>query len=148
MSSDSPVAPPADSSSFANQIPLLVRCGYRLAEHVEGRARGTLHVTPELAGPTGHLNGTELYGLLDCTAWFSVSKSLATNEAAVTHDAHFSMLGVAKVGTEVSIVAELVKRGRTTAFVRVTAEADGKPFALATITKSILPLDVRMRHAG
>ena len=105
-------------------------------------------MTPELAGPTGHLNGTELYGLLDCTAWFSVSKALAPNEAAVTHDAHFSMLGVAKVGSQVSIVAELGKRGRTTAFVRVTAEADGKPFALATITKSIIPFDVRMRHAG
>ncbi len=148
MSSQSPVATEVGSSSVVLEIPLLVRCGFRLEEQSEGHARGGLHVTPELAGRVGHLNGTELYGLLDCTAWFAVAKTLATNEAAVTHDAHFSLLGVAKVGSEVSIVADVVKRGRTTAFVRVTAEADGKMFALATITKTIVPLDVRMRHAG
>lgn len=147
MPSDVP-ASPIDLATIARRIPLLARCGYRLVAHGEGRARGVFPVTAELGGGTGHLNGTELYGLLDCTAWCAIASLLGASEAAVTHDAHFSMLGVAKVGSEVVITAEVVKRGRTTGFVRVEATADGKTFALATVTKTIVPLEVRMRHAG
>lgn len=147
MSAEKNPTPPAELLAHARAIPLLARCGYELEACADGRATGALDVSVELAGPSGHLNGTELYGLLDCTAWFAVATVLGPDEAAVTHDAHFSMLGVAPTGTRVSLEAHVVKRGRSLAFLRVEAFADGRLFATATVTKSILPHGVRMRHA-
>jgi acyl-coenzyme A thioesterase PaaI-like protein len=136
----------ARASERALSIPFLVRCGYRLVEQREGHAIGSVHVSAELAYPSGHLNGTELYGLLDCTAFLAAATTLGIDEAAVTHDAHVSMLGTAPMGEDVTFEAKLMKRGRTTAFIRVDATSGGKPIALATITKTILPLAVRNRH--
>lgn len=140
--------PRSAAASHALAMPFLVRAGYSLVAEGEGFAEAELLVTPELGGGTGHLNGTELYGLLDCTAWFAVATTLADAEAAVTHDAHFSLLGVAPVGTTARFVARVMKRGRTTAFVRVEGTRDGKPFALATVTKTIMSVERRMRHSG
>ncbi len=145
--------PRLDPESLANQteraleMPFLRRCGYVLREQAEGRASGAVHVSAELAGPSGQLNGTELYGLVDCTAWFAIVTLLGPDEAAVSHDAHFAILGAAPIGSDVSFEARVMKRGRTTAFLRVEGSAGGKPVVSATITKTILPLAVRQRHA-
>ena len=132
--------------AYATQLPFLVRCGFELRECQPGEALGVVHVTDALAGGTGQLNGTELYGLLDCTAWFAVALQLAPEEAAVTHDAHFSILATAPVGSEVTFRAHVDKRGRTLAFVSVEARTGERMVARATVTKSIIPLSQRLRH--
>ena len=133
--------------AYATTLPFLVRCGYQLSECVPGEARGELVVTDALAGGTGQLNGTELYGLLDCTAWFAVALMLGPEEAAVTHDAHFSIAATAPVHSTVSFHARVEKRGRTLAFVSVEARTGERLVARATVTKSIIPLAQRLRHA-
>ena len=133
--------------AYAKQLPFLFRCGYELLECAPGAAQGRVHVSESLAGGTGQLNGTELYGLLDCTAWFSVALMLGQDEAAVTHDVHFSILSAAPVGSDVVLRATVDKRGRTLAFVSVEAHAGDRFIARATVTKSIIPLTQRMRHA-
>lgn len=134
-------------AEHARTLPFLARCGYALVRSEGGDAEACLTVTPLLAGLTGHLNGTELYGLLDCTAWFAIAPLLGPSEAAVTHDAHFSLLSTAPTGSEVRLTAHVDKRGRTTAFIRVQAHVGGRLFAAATVTKSIISTDARMRHA-
>jgi acyl-coenzyme A thioesterase PaaI-like protein len=134
--------------AYAKQLPFLVRCGYELRECAPGVALGHVHVSQSLAGGTGQLNGTELYGLLDCTAWFSVALMLGPDEAAVTHDVHFSILSAAPVGSDVSLKARVDKRGRHVAFVSVEAHASDRFVARATVTKSIIPLSQRLRHAN
>jgi acyl-coenzyme A thioesterase 13 len=131
----------------ALELPLLRRTGYSLLDQSEARARGAVHVSAELGGPSGQLNGTDIYGLVDCTAWFAVVTVLGPEEAAVSHDAHFSLLGAAPVGSDVTFEARVMKRGRTTAFLRVEGHVDGKPIVSATITKTILPISIRQRHA-
>ncbi len=137
----------AHASARALALSFLQRCGYALVSQTMGEATGSVHVTPEIAGQTGQLNGTELYGLLDCTAWFAVASLLSAEEAAVTHDAHFSILSAAPSGSTVTFTAKVEKRGRTTAFVEERATVETKTVALATITKSIIPLDVRTRFS-
>jgi acyl-coenzyme A thioesterase PaaI-like protein len=131
----------------AKTLPFLVRCGCEIHSCEPGLATAGLTVSEELAGGTGHLNGTELYGLLDCAAWFAVALMLEDDEAAVTHDAHFSLLSVAPVGAEVRFSARVEKRGRALAFIRVEAQVGEKLVATARITKSIIAHSVRMRHA-
>jgi len=133
--------------SYATKLPFLVRCGYELSECLPGSAVGNVRVTEALAGGTGQLNGTELYGLLDCSAWFAVALMLNNEEAAVTHDAHFSIVATAPTGSDVTFRARVDKRGRTLAFVSVEAAAGDRLIARATITKSIISLAQRLRHA-
>lgn len=132
--------------AYATQLPFLVRCGFQLRDCQPGRALGSVEVTDALAGGTGQLNGTELYGLLDCTAWFAVALQLEPDEAAVTHDAHFAIVATAPVGSEVTFSAHVDKRGRTLAFVSVDARTGDRIVARATVTKSIIPLAQRLRH--
>lgn len=133
--------------AYATQLPFLVRCGYELLDCGAGQARARVFVTDALAGGTGQLNGTELYGLLDCTAWFSVALLLDADEAAVTHDVHFSILATAPLGSEVTFDAHVDKRGRNLAFVSVRAHVGERLVARATVTKSVISLAQRLRHA-
>jgi len=150
MANDTPLdlAAQRDVMSYATKLPFLARCGYELSQCVPGDAVASVTVTEALSGGTGQLNGTELYGLLDCSAWFAVALMLGTDEAAVTHDAHFSIVATAPTGSEVTFRAHVDKRGRTLAFVSVEAAAGDRLVARATITKSIISLAQRMRHAS
>ncbi len=137
----------ARQNAAALRMPLLLKSEYALlSQELEG-VRARIVVSEELSLFSGHLNGVELYGLLDCTAWFAIAPHLGPDEAAVTHDAHFSILSAAPRGAVVELHGGVVKRGRTTGFVRVEASVDGKVFALGTLTKTIVPMAVRTRHA-
>lgn len=138
----------ARQNAAAMRMPLLERTRFSLVAQTADGVVATIEVTPEASLFSGHLNGVELYGLLDCTAWFSIAPHLGPDEAAVTHDAHFSIVGAAPAGATVELHGTVIKRGRTTAFVRTEGLVDGKVFALGTITKTILPMAVRTRHAN
>lgn len=135
-------------TAAAMRMPVLEKTHYRLVRQTPEGVVANLDVTPEASLFSGHLNGVELYGLLDCTAWFAVAPHLGPDEAAVTHDAHFTILSAAPAGSVVEMRGTVVKRGRTTAFVRTEALVEGKPFALGTLTKTIVPMAVRTRHAA
>ncbi|MGB5810801.1 MAG: PaaI family thioesterase [Polyangiales bacterium] len=122
----------------------------RVVESGEGEVVCRLDVTEALCANTGALSGGELYGILDSVAYLSILTVLSEQEAAVSHDAHFSLMSMAPLGSEVEIHAKVQRRGRSVAFIRVDAFVLGddtrKPLALATITKSIIPMNVRLRH--
>lgn len=125
-------------------------CNARLIEQSPGRAICRLDVTEEVCAGTGALSGGDLYGLLDSIAYLGVITLMPDDETGVSHDAHFSLLSMAPLGTEVEIRSSVQKRGRSVAFIRVEAFVLGgdepKPLALATVTKSIISMKQRLRH--
>lgn len=137
----------ARQNAAAMRMPLLEKTRFSLVSQTTEGVVATIEVTPEASLFSGHLNGVELYGLLDCTAWFTIAPHLGPDEAAVTHDAHFSILTAAPAGATVELRGTVMRRGRTTAFVRTEGLVGGKVFALGTITKSIIAMAVRTRHA-
>ncbi len=132
------------------EMPACAALNLRLVEQTEGRAVCRLDVTEAGSVGSGHLNGGELYGALDCVAYLALTTLVPDDEAAVTADAHFSILSAAPRGSEVEIRAKVEKRGKNLAFMRVEAvilgEGEPKMAALATVTKSIISMKARMRH--
>jgi len=131
-------------------LPSAAACDLRLLEQSPGRAIGRLDVTEGVCAGTGALSGGDLYGLLDSIAYLALITLLPDDETGVSHDAHFSLLSMAPLGTEVEVRSEVQKRGRNLAFIRVEAFVLGgdepKPLALATVTKSIISMKQRLRH--
>ena len=123
----------------------------RLIEQSEGRAVCRLTATEAVCANTGALSGGDLYGLLDSVAYLGVITMLPDDATGVSHDAHFSLLTMAPLGSEVEVRSEVQRLGRNVAFIRVEAfvVTDGgmKQLAMATITKSIISLKQRLRHA-
>ena len=122
----------------------------RLVQQSEGRAVCRIEATEAVCANTGALSGGDLYGLLDSVAYLAVITMLPDEETGVSHDSHFSLLTMAPLESEVEVRAQVQKRGRNVAFIRVEAfvVTDGgmKLLALATITKSIISLTQRLRH--
>ena len=131
-------------------MPTAKACNLRLIEQSEGRAVCRLDVTEAVTAGTGALSGGDLYGLLDTVAYLGVITLLPDEETGVSHDAHFSLLTMAPLGSEVEIWSSVQKRGRNVAFIRVEAFVLGgdepKPLALATVTKSLISMQQRLRH--
>ena len=131
-------------------LPSAAACNLRLLEQSPGRAICRLDVTEAVCAGTGALSGGDLYGLLDSIAYLALITLLPDDETGVSHDAHFSLLSMAPLGTDVEVRSEVQKRGRNLAFIRVEAFVLGgdepKPLALATVTKSIISMKQRLRH--
>lgn len=131
-------------------LPSAAACKLRVVEQQPGRAVCRLDVTEGVCAGTGALSGGDLYGLLDSIAYLGLITLLPDDETGVSHDAHFSLLSMAPLGTEVEIISVVQKRGRHVAFVRVEAFVLGagepKLLALATVTKSIISMKQRLRH--
>ena len=131
-------------------LPSAAACKLRVVEQSSGRAVCRLDVTEEVCAGTGALSGGDLYGLLDSIAYLGLITLLPDDETGVSHDAHFSLLSMAPLGTEVEILSVVQKRGRHVAFIRVEAFVLGagepKLLALATVTKSIISMKQRLRH--
>jgi acyl-coenzyme A thioesterase PaaI-like protein len=131
-------------------LPSAAACKLRVVEQPPGRAVCRLDVTEGVCGGTGALSGGDLYGLLDSIAYLGLITLLPDDETGVSHDAHFSLVSMAPLGTEVEIRSVVQKRGRNVAFIRVEAFVLGagepKLLALATVTKSIISMKQRLRH--
>ena len=132
------------------ELPISRACNLRLLAQEPGRATCRLDVTEAVSLGSGQLNGGELYGLLDYAAYFALATLVPDQEASVTTDAHFAILAPAPRGSQVELRAAVDRRGRTLAFVRVEAWTLGggepKLVALATVTKSILSMERRLRY--
>jgi acyl-coenzyme A thioesterase PaaI-like protein len=79
-----------------------------------------------------------LQGVLDVASYVRLLPELAPEENAVTHDATCSLVRGVAVGARGHLCSELVRRGRTLAFLRSEATVDGEVVAMGTVTKSLL----------
>jgi acyl-coenzyme A thioesterase PaaI-like protein len=152
--------PPSASSPSPEHLALCVNaalalptskaCNLRLVSQGNGEAVCQMDVTEAVCAGTGALSGADLYGLLDLIGYLAVTTQLSDEEAAVSHDAHFSLMSTAPLGSVVEVRSAVQRRGRALAFIRVDAFVLGSPspkhLAMATVTKSLISTEQRMRH--
>ena len=86
----------------------------------------------------GVLHGGVVTALLDVASYLAVLPSLGRDENAVTHSTSASLLRSVAAGSRVHVRGELVRRGRTTAFLRAEASVDGTTVAIGQVTKSVI----------
>lgn len=84
----------------------------------EGRAAGTLPIGPELANRVGHIQGGALYG----AALLAAAEALGVPGATLA-DGHYQFLRPAD-GATLGAEAEVVRRGRSVAFVHARLAVD------------------------
>lgn len=107
----------------------------------DGRASFDLTVGTHSANPRGALHGGVIYALCDVAAYAALLSLLADDEDAVTHDLHVSLLRPAQTGECVQFSAQVLRRGRSLAFIDAQALRGDTLLASARVTKSILHAD-------
>jgi len=118
--------------------PLHVSIGVQKITSDSGNARLTAVVNTASLNPQGFYHGGVMYLLLDACAYSGVLSALESNEDAVTHDIHVSVLRPAKLNDQIIYESTLVKRGRSLCFIDAQARCGEKLIATARITKSII----------
>ena len=117
-------------------------CGLELMEQEPGKARCRFSLNAHTINYMGSLHGGILYALMDVVSLFALLPVLDEGEHAVTHDVHFSIMRPSKEGYVMEIRSEVIRRGRSIAFIQVEAwRLDGDEesiCATGTVTKSIV----------
>jgi len=127
-----------DKISPIKNHPLHIHLGVQDITSESGNGTLTAIVNTNSLNPSGYYHGGVMYTLCDCCAYSGILSALKSNEDAVTHDIHISVLRPGKLHDKVIYQSKLVKRGKTLCFIDVEAKIDGKLIATARITKSIV----------
>ena len=101
-----------------------------------GYSRGTLSVTDELKNPHDVLHGAAAYAMADTGMGATLYPTLDDGKQCATIEIKISYLKPVSSGTLVC-ETEVVRRGRTVAFLESEVRADGRTVAKATGSYSI-----------
>ena len=85
----------------------------------------------------GGTHGGALYALLDAVCMLALLPALPAGQHAVTHDLHVSMMRTVRPGARCDLEGQVVRIGRTLAFIEGVARVDGQVVASARVTKSL-----------
>ena len=119
-------------------VPLHRWLGLELADPADPRAGLVLPVGPAALNNAGLLHGGIVAALLDVAGYVRLLPELADDENAVTHQSSCSLLRSVGEGARVLLTADLLRRGRSLAFLRSEATVDGDVVAFGQVTKSLL----------
>lgn len=97
-------------------------------------------VNTNTVNPAGIYHGGVVYTLCDVCAYCGLINQLGSDQDAVTHDIHISVLRPAYENDEVVYTSSVVKLGRSLCFIDVEVKVEGKIIATARVTKSIVPV--------
>jgi uncharacterized protein (TIGR00369 family) len=117
--------------------------GLSLSHAEAGRSRVLMQVNAQNANVLGVLHGGAICSVLDVAAYAALISLLDPSESAVTHDIHVSMMRPARPGSELVFEGEVVRKGRTVAFVDARAMVADRLIASARVTKSIVSSEPR-----
>ncbi len=120
-------------------LPLHRYLGVSLIDPADPAAGATFHVAEPTQGPGGWLHGGVVYALLDMTCYLALIPRLAEDKIAVSHAVNISLMKGVPGDSSVQLTAEVVRLGKSLAFLRAEAHAGGHLVATATVTKSIIP---------
>ena len=112
--------------------------GFSIRERSDGRAAGAINVEQRHANLMGNLHGGVIYAASDMLAYHALLSILPHDKGAVTADIQVSMLRGGKIGDTVEMIAEVIKLGRTLAFIETKSFVAGKLIATTKATKAIL----------
>lgn len=136
-------APPADASAVDARVRLILdvalnrHLGLVLERTDAGASRAWFDVGPPHIG-VGTANAGVLYALMDSVAMLALVTQLPASRHAVTHDLHVSVIRPVPAGSRCRLAGEVVRLGRSIAFVDVTATVNGQVVATARVTKSLV----------
>jgi len=102
------------------------------------RSHLAFEVGPDMLTPAPALHAGYLYAASDLASYVALLSLLTHDESAVTHDLHVSVMSSARAGDRVDIRAEVVRRGRTLAFMDVRASCGDRLLSTARVTKSMM----------
>lgn len=114
--------------------------GVEIQEAGVGKAHLSFMVRDSMLTPGASLHAGYLYTVCDFASYVALMSELADNEGAVTHDLHVSLMRSAGVGERVDVHAEVVRSGRSIAFLDVRAFVGERMIASARATKSLVPI--------
>lgn len=103
-----------------------------------GRSRIEIAIGPGAVNPRGAFHGGVAYTLCDMACYAALLSQLGAGEDAATSDIQVSLLRSARQGERVVVTGEVLKRGRTLAFMQARIDKDGELIARASVTKAIL----------
>lgn len=117
--------------------PLHRYMGLESLEAADGRAAfeivpGDVHVNLN-----GVLHGGIVYTLCDLAGFAALYTQLPAGCHAATHDLHVSVMQAGRRGERIRFTGEVLRLGRSTAFLRGAVYRDTTLLASATITKTV-----------
>jgi uncharacterized protein (TIGR00369 family) len=101
----------------------------------------TFQVTEPLVNLSGMLHGGLVATALDVAAAYAIFPTLADHEVVLTNSLSIAYLRPAPLGAVVLARAEVLRRGRATAFLRSEVSIEGRTVATAQIVKAIVELE-------
>ncbi|MDQ0614266.1 uncharacterized protein (TIGR00369 family) [Microbacterium sp. W4I4] len=123
------------------RTPIHEHMGLREAEPGNPDAGLMLVCERPIANNSLMLHGGMIATSIDCAAAYAMFPTLSDDEVIMTSSLSISYMRPVPIGSEVRIRAEIVRRGRNTAFLTVTVRVGEKLIATAQIVKSIVHLD-------
>lgn len=130
--------PRPDRVAAVLDIPLHRFLGIALTDPGRPSAGITLEVGEAALNNAGVLHGGIVTALLDVACYLALLDELGADEHAVTHDLSVSLMRPVAEGRKVLLAGQVVRRGRSIAFLRGEATVDGVLVASGQITKSLL----------
>ncbi|MBW2426364.1 MAG: PaaI family thioesterase [Deltaproteobacteria bacterium] len=112
--------------------------GCELVRLEPGLAVIRVRPTEGIITPFGTVNGAVIGANLEFPAAFSLVSTLEKGQTPVTNDIFIQHLKGVPATAEILFEGRLLRRGRTMAWAESQATVDGKPHAIARITKTIL----------
>jgi acyl-coenzyme A thioesterase PaaI-like protein len=103
-----------------------------------GESRVLFRPRRELITPNNTLDGSVINSVLELPSFLALLCELREGELPVTNDIFVQQLRPVPGDAEVVLEGRLNRRGRTMAWTEARASVDGKPTALARITKTLL----------
>ncbi len=103
----------------------------------DGRSHLSFTVTPAMLTLAPALHAGYLYTACDLASYAALTSLLRHDEAGMTHDLHVSVMRSAGANDLIDIHAQVVKHGRTLAFIDARAQAGDRLLATARVTKSL-----------
>lgn len=112
-------------------------CGFRIVAFGDGRASVELDVTPSVENPNGTLHGGAIATLVDHAGTMAIASADFEGRTGVTTDLNVTYLAPGPDGSTVIAEAQVLKVGKTLAFVAVDVrrKSDGVLIAQGRMTK-------------
>lgn len=121
-------------------IPLHRYLGLAFLDPADPSLGVTMTVAPASVNNVDVLHGGLHVALLDVACYLAVLPHLGPAENALTHDCAAQLMRGVPLGGVVEVRGELLRRGRTLAFLRAEVRHEGRVVAAGQVTKSVVPL--------
>lgn len=113
-------------------------CGVRMLELKAGFARLGLTPRAEMLTPWGTMNGCVLNSLVEISAFYALLTELGPEELPITNDIFLQHVRPLPADADYELTGQILRKGKTMAWLEATVLVDGKPCTYARLTKTLV----------